>query len=279
MRSRTALFISLGAFGLIAIAFIFFRNLPPRQVAEVVPDGASQAARATSQSTPSSPINDGTLSRPDPAAARIAPVYLPTPGIKDRTQPLMPRLDELKALAESDASVAYDLGEAISQCAGGEVGDQALKSMLGQGVSGRHVADALLDKEEYCYGLSEEDFAYALSALDKAASTGLVEAQLAYVDSAGSILAARPEYRFDDKRIADFKRKSMEYLKSAARNGNHDALARMAQLYEDGGVVGADPVVAARLYREFINRSGSTSASQLRYLELLERRAAEAQRQ
>lgn len=242
--------------------------------------GSSSPRELNTPAIPSESLSvEEILARPKQGARVQRPVYVATLALKDRTVPLGERLVELKALAELDASVAFDLGQAISGCATGEVGDQALEQLLDEGPGGAHVAGSLLSHEELCAGLTKEDFNYALDLLDSSAAAGLDEAQISYVDNVGTILASRPEYRFDDQRIADYKRKSLSYLNASARGGNNGALARMAQLYDEGGVVAADPVAAARIYREFMSRSGNNSQHHLRYLELLERRAAEAQGQ
>lgn len=189
------------------------------------------------------------------ASVDSAVTYSPSAAVADRSQPLKERLSELKQLAESDLSTAYDLATSIGSCSGVTQNDERVEALLDQGGRAVGVADAVLDMQDYCAGLTKSDFDDALTLLDSAASSGLLEAQENYVHTAGVILAS-DEYRFDTDRIAAYKRNAISHLNSAARNGSADALANLSYVYEEGRLTQRNPQMAAELYEAYMAQSG-----------------------
>lgn len=269
MKTKTR-FVWIGLLGVVFAAGLYI-YLQGRNGA-VVASAPADNSEALGSATPS-----GITSDVDPGSSEVAsasaPVYAPNVALASQDRPLITQLDQLKEAAKTDVSTAFDLGRVISVCALAPVEDHSLEQLVNQGGAGVKAAEQFMDRQDYCAGLKREDFEEALSLLERSASQGLTESQVAYVDLAGIIVMGRPEYRLNEQMIARYKQNALAFLNAAAARGNTDALARIAQMYDDGIIVPSDPERAAHFYRLFMERSGRNSELDQRYLRRLEERA------
>lgn len=269
LKARLA--VPLAVLGLCAavLAYLYLWTGKP----EPGDEAASQATVATVPDPAAIPDPEQFLATLPAEPSRDRPVYAPSVVSTDRTGALNDRLDEFLKLAENDPSTAFDLGVSISSCSGVVEDDSAVDALVEQGGSAVRVAGSILDQQEYCDGLTKDDFDRGLDLLKRAANSGLVEAQLNYANSAGAIIAGVDGYAFDADRISQYKRDAVSNLHRAAASGNADALANLSFMYEDGAIVPADPAAAARFYRAYMQRAGRNTARDQARLEQLDRAA------
>lgn len=267
---RKPIAIGIGAAVLVAAAAIYWMS------------GDMSTASADPEHTPMAPDREEPFSEKpsaeiDPNARRTASApstHVRDDSVYDPNLPIKIRLDELAQRARDNASLSYDVGMAVGSCAGVRTDVAQVEAMVDQGTDGSiAAASRTLDHQDFCAGLTKEDFDAALAMLDRAAAEGLVEAQVNYADLAGVILAGREEYRFDAARQQNYRQKAMAYLQQAARDGNPAAYFNLSAAYKDGLIVPRDPGAAARNFREYLERSGQSSARDLKYLEQLEEAA------
>lgn len=260
-------FVSIFVVGLIVLvlSIVAYDRFGRSQDPTAGPAASGRVNESQIPQTPDAPTTEDQNSQP---AAPRELVYSPSPAVADRSRPLKERLSELTKLAETDVSTAYDLATSIGSCTDMTQSDERVEALVDQGGRAVGVAEAVLDMQDYCAGLTKSDFDDALALLDSAASSGLQEAQENYVLTAGVILFS-DEYRFDADRIAAYKRKAISHLNAAARNGSADALANLSYVYEEGRITPRNPRMAAEYYEAYLARSGRSGPQYQARLEQL----------
>lgn len=94
-----------------------------------------------------------------------------------------------------------------------------------------------------CASLGPNEPAWSENWLDKAARQGSLEAQLLYASDPGAVLSGQ-ELLADPGKATSYKQKALEYLNGAASQGSVDALFALSNAYENGILVGKDPMVS-----------------------------------
>lgn len=267
----------LGAVAVLAIAVSGIYVLHDSTDLEVAQDSGAIATPAPKPVVEPTIGDDPASALAPPRAADTKSAYVPSEKVFDRSQPAIARVDGWLMDARENASIAYDVGTVIGSCAAFPADDARVEDTMAQGTAGAVSAAAIvLDQQDFCVGLGKQHFDAALALLERSASSGLVEAQVAYSAVAGNIINSREEYRFETQRIENYRRNSIAFLAQAARQGSDEALANLSMIYSDGQVAPRDPQAALRYYREYLQRSGRNSDRNLRYLEQLEAAARAA---
>ncbi|MBY4598027.1 hypothetical protein K3217_21130 [bacterium BD-1] len=231
-----------------------------------------------STTKPSAPVAEGAADAAKHALERVdsdkrtIPTYQPRPEIAQPGVSIKEKVREFAEPAKADPSIALDLSREIAGCAFA-TSDEVVDQMLGEGVSSANSAERQEMLNEECAGVTDADFLLALDLVDKAASSGLVDAQIEY-EALGAQVLDRESFALDIERLSAYRTKAVNYLTSAARQGSPAALYRLSVLYADGHLVPRDANQALRYYQAYLDASGSRTALSLQRLSQLEAAAA-----
>ncbi|WP_146165872.1 sel1 repeat family protein [Stenotrophomonas panacihumi] len=113
-------------------------------------------------------------------------------------------------------------------------------------------AEAALAEEaqdiRQCSGLAREDYAHVGDWLSLAADFGNPLAQLLYSMEPEMVMGSLADIIREPERVIAYKTAALSHLKDAASSGSVNALERLGQVYADGILAPADPVMA-RAYK------------------------------
>lgn len=156
---------------------------------------------------------------------------------------------EARALA-GHPEIAYSLAEQLFAC-----------YRKSQPSEDPFVTDSSTTFGEKCSGLADSDYQTGVKLLTYAATAGDVNAQNAYVVEVGSWIDHHPELVYQPGYTTTFATNSMNFLHSAAANGNVEAMINLSNAYDMGIITPADRV-AAYAYMYSANKTGLVPSTQ-----------------
>lgn len=149
-----------------------------------------------------------------------------------------------------DAEAAFTIYLTLSRCKSAmnaDVGTRALDAYRKADALPSAVAQLEADLDA-CQGVVNREDLFSERWLERAADAGLIEAQLMYAIDPSATIGSASDMIRDPESVRRYKHRAAGYLSKAAGNGSVDALIRLANAYDHGILVPADPVLAYAYY-------------------------------
>jgi hypothetical protein len=100
-----------------------------------------------------------------------------------------------------------------------------------------------------CRGIPVSDLEDRGRWLEQAADSGLLQAQLMYAANPRPIIGDATEMIRNPQKVQRYKEKAMGYLEELAAKGNTNAMMSLAGFYDNGILVGKDPIKSYAYYK------------------------------
>lgn len=217
------------------------------------------ADSAPASPTPSPPKDAGTQVDDQHDASAGTPVKssaMPVESIVASRSDIASTYDQLKQMAESgNGDASYQLYEDLRRCSMIDLRAGAMERMASQsGEAGDALAQAsqaIGDDLQACKGITPDQASQYADWLKRAARDGQTQAKSEFY----TVLA-----EFDDPRVAidraeelaQLRQEAARHLTDAAARGHQDAIGRLADFYENGGIVSRN-LVEAYAYTSLMN--------------------------
>lgn len=148
-----------------------------------------------------------------------------------------------RAADAGDAKAALAIYLKLNECNNAmrdKVSDSELDAYRKAGAD-KGLMQGMLDRLEACDGV-QPLLVDRGRWLENAADAGLLEAQLLYADSPGSIIGGASAMLSDPQKVERYKAKAVAYLSNRAADGNIDAIMRLGNAYDKGILLKQDHV-------------------------------------
>lgn len=157
-----------------------------------------------------------------------------------------------------DANAAYDVYLTVRECQtfASQHADELADSARSVGKEGQFLQRSERMLKE-CESLILDKDIYEADWLSTAAAMGSQSAMRTYANSPEDVLGSLDKAVGDPDKVAEWRRNAQQYLTDLSSQGNVSALWDLASAYTYGGVVDADPVMAAA-YSRVVNRVNSS---------------------